>query len=558
MKITMSPTSLQANSRNTVIFTVETGAMNAVIGSNVRGLSFSNGGELRNMLDLEVGENEITVKCGDLNGEYSIEYFWTDYETTESGAIQITVTGGTVPLYENINFSLSPRNTTIQYGGTLLTPARIGNTISGQILDHVYNYEIERVTERGLKNVFNGAAFASQLAYKLIIYQVEYHWRFMEGWTRPTFRDHLSAISSELGIPIVFYGADFYPKTDINIAIKKGLTMNFYEVLSGNFGEIMGRLISWSADVPSMTHNLFIHNGTIYIVERGYEHNTYTPDNWAIQPTISHAIRRTQWGDSATQTIVPKQISSSDAANSSEPYSGTISWGNASLTYEDGYLIQEVNGYKTTTYTYTDMQDGKRLSMKETVDTDLNEYIRVTYSYQNSENNYYLSEELTEKFSGQDDTGVLDDTSKTIHVPLGGGWYGTTVYDSYNEEISNSVSQGAPGNKASQYTIDSQNEALKPSGSQRSMTVPLNGVARARQTYPVADLATLQKIANCLNLYEGKEEIILSGEIVGGNHIYTYDDKIVFKGETYFLVSNSVSQNFNSIRQQITAVRFVL
>ena len=278
---------------------------------------------------------------------------------------------------------------------------------------------------------------------------------------------------------------------------------------------------------------------------------------------MTHSIRHTQWADSQYQTLIPKEISSSDAANSNEPYNGTITWGTTTLTYVDGYLTQETRGNLTTTYTYADATGGgKRLTQKETVDTDENTYSITTYTYQSTGVEEYLFEERTENYDGQDATGTLTSSMLTRHVPIGGGWYGSTTYDTSDgneEEISTNLSQGAPGNKASQYTIDAQNDALKPSNGQtgRQMTVPLNGVAKARQSYPVADYNTLSAIAGALDSYEGKEEIQLTGEIVGGSHIYTYDDIIVFGGNSYYLISNNVTQTYNKTRQSITAVRWV-
>lgn len=560
MNVTISTTEFTANTVTEAQVTFD-GSGTCYIGTELSGLLLgTEPNRFSDFIQIEPGTTTIYVRPNIVAGSYPAAIGWAYLagDHYEEGSWDITVTGDP-PKYENIGFSLSPRAATVQYNANLVnSPVRVGRTLTGSILDHQYGFEVERVTEQGARAAVAGAAYATALVYKLITYKVEYEFELQYlGWRRPKLTDHLAAISSAIGIPITFIGADFYPKTDINIQLRKGLSMSFYEQLGGSFGEILNRLIGWSDTVPSMTHNVYVDNGRIYIIERGYEQNTLTPANWILTPTLTHSIRRTEWADSAYQTVVPKQISSSDAANSNEPYSGTISWGTASLTYQDGYLVSETDGNCTTTYTYTDMDTGKRLQMKETVDTDAGTYIKTTYSYESTETDYYLSEEITETYDGQDATGVLEDRVKTIHVPLGGGWYGTTTYDMDGEETANSVSQGAPSGKVSQYTIDAQNDALKPAGSQRQMVVPLTGVARARQTYPVADLATLQKIAGILNNLEGREEITLSGEIVGGNHIYNYNDKIVYNGNTYYLVNNQVTQNYNTIRQSITAVRWV-
>ena len=463
------------------------------------------------------------------------------------------------PTYENLSFSLAPRQATVQFGGTVInTNMAVKNTISGTLLDFPYSYEVERISEQGVRKTITGASLANKLAHSLVDYQVEHQLRL----TRPTIQNHISALASAMGITINYSGMTFYPKTDMNVMLRKNL-VDIYELFSSSFADHINRLFGWSDTTPSLMFNMFVKNGAVYIVQRGYETNHLTPTNWVLHPTITHTVRRTEWANSASQTVIPKEVVSSDAANSNEPFNGTLSWGSSTLTYTDGYLTQEQKGNVTTTYTYTTYDDNKYLTGKQTVDTDEDTEIDYTYDYETTGTQRYLFEEVVEEYSGAStQTPILEKSTTTRHVPIGGGWYGTTVYDTTSvgteEEISSSLSQGAPGNKASQYLIDAQNDALKPSNAVRQMKVPLNGVARARQSYPVADNTSLTAIANCLDTYEGKEEITLQGEIVGGNHIYTYQDTIDYDGNRYFLVSNNVSQNYNTIRQSITAVRWVL
>lgn len=514
---------------------------------------------------LSNGAHTVYVRCGNISGTYTtaVGYDYLDEDGQQTGYFSVTVSGGTPPKFESISVSLGARNATLQYNASVVnTEINVGRTLVGNILDHAYQFEVERVAEQGKKSSISGSAFSNELVERLVIYEVEYKGGLLR-WERPKLSDHLNAISAAIGIPIVFHGTDFYPKSDINIRQRQNLvTFSFYEVFSGSFGEHLNRLIGWSDTVPGMVYNLYIDNGSIYIIQRGREANTVTPVNWTLRPTLTHTIRRTQWADSQYQDIVPKEISSSDAANSNEPFTGTIAWGETSLTYSDGYLVTETKGNVTTTYSYADINTGgKRIQRKVTVNTDENTHTLTTYRYETTGKQEYLFEEETTVTHGTDGTGTTIEKTLTRTVPVGGGWYGTTVYDTTDGteiEVSNSLGQGAPGQKASQYLIDAQNDALKPSGAPRQMTVPLTGVAKARQTYPVADYDTLEAIANSLDQYEGVEEITLQGEIAGGNHIYNYDDKIVFEGNTYYLLSNNVTQTYNRVRQNITAVRWVL
>lgn len=544
----------------------------AYIYSDIQGIELSLDGSSYSdeVRILSNGTHTLYVRCGNVPGTYTeaVGYTYIDEnDGQQDGYFTVTVSGGTPPKFESISLSLAARSATLQYSASVVNTAlTVGATLTGNILDHRYSFEIEQIAEQGNKAAISGAAYANSLVNKLVIYQVKYEGTILLGWKRPKLTDHLNAISAAIGIPIVFRGTDFYPKSDINIKQRQYIVfLSFYETFSGSFGEHLDRLIGWSDTVPNMVYNLYIDAGTIYIIQRGYEQNTVTTANWALRPTLTHTIRRTQWGDSQNQDVVPKEISSSDAANSNEPFSGTLTWGTVNpttLVYEDGYLTEETRGNVTTTYTYQDLLDGgKKLISKVIVDIDDNSHTRIDYSYETTGQQEYLYEEKTVVTEGTDGTGTTLESSIIRHVPIGGGWYGTTTYDTTDGtevEVSSSLGQGAPGQKVSQYMVDAQNDALKPASAARQMTAPLTGVAKARQTYPVADYDTLEAIANSLDQYEGKEEITLSGEIVGGTHIYNYNDKIVFDGNTYFIVSNNISQTYNKIRQSITAVRWVL
>lgn len=512
------------------------------------------------------GTYTLYIQVGDIASTSSPTIFYEFYDGTDwienSFILNFVSDEPVVDIPpESISFSLAPRASTIQFSVTRVNDSStaVKNTITGTLLDYQYSYEVERISEQGARKMITGASLATKLAHSLINYRVEYHWHQLR-LTRPTIQDHINALSSAVGVAIHYSGMTFYPKTDMNVLLRKNI-VDIYEQLSGSFSDHINRMFGWSDTTPSLMFNMFVKNNQIYIVQRGYETNHYSPTNWLFQPTLTHTVRRTEWANSATQTVIPKEVVSSDAVNSNEPFSGTLTWGTTTLTYDDGYLTQEVRGNVTTDYTYTTYDDVKYLTLKEVTDTDAGTFISTTYNYQTTGTERYLYEEETSEYTGSDSSGTLDKKTLTRHIPTNNGWYGTTVYDTTSgteEFLSDSYGPGAPGQKASQYIIDKSNDALKPSNAQRQMTVPLRGVARARQTYPVADNTSLTAIANCLDTYEGKEEITLTGEIVGGNHIYTYDDTIDYDSNRYYLVSNNVSQNYNTLRQSITAVRWVL
>lgn len=572
MGVSISRTTFPAGADTECVVTFDVTSMYCAIGTEVSGLYFSsNGTNYYNTLTLSTGANTVYVRAGStLNGTYQngIQWAYLDDDHYERGSWNITVTGGTgtVKNFNPFSMSLSPRASTVQYSAEQVNGSlSVGNTISGTILDHHYSFEVERYTRQGNKRSLAGAFQATKLVESLIVYQVcyEWHWSYLT-WERPSFRDHLSAISSAINIPIVYTGADFYPKTDMNFLLRKSsFDLDFYEKISGSFSEILQRLIGWSTDVPSMTINLYVENGTIYLVQRGYETTTRTPDGIVMHPALTYSKRHTEWANSTTQTVVPKQIVSSDTANSNQPFNGQLTFGSASLTYSDGLLVSETNANTVTTYTYTSIGDDKYLSQKVAVTTDPDTgdttTATTTYSYETTQVDVYLREEHLTVVDANNETTT---DRITTHSPIGNGWYGTSTRDLLDEDnvIADSLSMGSPGQKATQYMIDASNDAIRDATAQnpRQLVVELHGVPKARATYPIADYNTLSAIASCLDQYENKTEVQIQLELVGGSHLFTYADKLSYNGYNYFIVSNNVTATGDKIRQNITGVRWNL
>ncbi len=566
--ITISTTTFVANTMTQAQITIPNDIVSAGIGTELSGIRFSKDGTTFSdeLLYSEGGTYTIYVRCGNLSGTFTGGVGWYTWDGTamDEGSWNVSVTGATARHFEQLSMSLSPRASTIQYSaeqvnGTL----NISDVISGTILDHHYSFEIERYTRQGNRRSIAGAFSANKLVESLIVYTVEYEWSWQYlGWIRPSFRDHITAISNAINVPIVYTGADFYPKTDMNIMLRKGLG-NYREQISGSFSEILSRLIGWSTDVPSMTINLYVENGTIYLVQRGYETTTRTPDGIVMHPTLTYSKRHTEWANSTTQTVVPKEIASSDSASSNQPFNGTISFGQASLTYTDGLLVSETNADTVTTYTYTSIGDDKYLSQKVSVTTDPDTgdttTATTTYSYETTQVDVYLREEHLTVVDANGDTTT---DRITTHSPIGNGWYGTSTRDLLDDEaiVADSLSMGSPGQKASQYTIDASNDSIKNANAQnpRQLVITLQGVPKARATYPISDSTTLSAIASCLDQYEGKTEVQIQMEIVGGTHLYTYADKLSYNGYNYYIVSNNVTATGDKVRQNITGVRWNL
>ena len=109
---------------------------------------------------------------------------------------------------------------------------------------------------------------------------------------------------------------------------------------------------------------------------------------------------------------------------------------------------------------------------------------------------------------------------------------------------------------------DALDNALPREGSEQSAYWPeklnsVNGIIMNVENVPVADLYTLYNLSKELERLNRSIQETISCEIYGYTHIIGYNDKIVYDGKEYFLVSNTVTKDSRiDLRQSITAIRW--
>lgn len=438
----------------------------------------------------------------------------------------------------------------------------------------------------------SGVDYNSRLYNARISYYIQ--WENWGGtWITPKLREHFQKIANALGLTLVWIVSNNFdvpceePLTITNAGTENETRREYH---TGTLSELIDRLIGWSRDVPSMQYAVRISGNYLNVVQRGAENITTNIDaNGAIRAYPTFNVRKyfSAWSDSSGY------IYSSDPALTKEPFTGTIEYPPNSptntLTYENGYLMSEehsdANGTSTTNYTYrnadsSSSENAKYLVAKSTQSTEYapsesegegsseeeQEIVggsrsQTTYLYYETENEKYLGEEHEMIYAYDADTDIWELTSdrRTVHAPLGNGWYGTTVYenkDTTQEIISTSLSQGAPGGKVSQYMVDAQQEGLTDSNHFARRRAAISGVARARATFPVSDYSTLSAIASAMNWLNGSDEITVSLDLFHFNSVIDIDQKVTFQSKTWRVQQNVIEFTPTQTVQHLNLIRW--
>lgn len=421
-------------------------------------------------------------------------------------------------------------------------PLSIGACVEGRVMDYAFRFLVEETSQRGIVQSVKGTYSKDTLLYTPIHIYVE----------RAKVSRYAAEIAAALGLRLHRLTDDFIPSQNF-----EGSGMTYHDFISALFG--------WTAKLPQRQINVFIRGDTLHIIQRGMEESVVDITNWPhAQPTIERKLVRSIW-HSANNNHESGAHNEEDTVP--VPFTGTISFKEISRTYANGFLVRETNENGYSTYTY----DGEYLAEKRTHNVD-GSTSRTDYAYATTGRDVYLFKEwerTTEavndgkkhtEYDWEDWSNEKGTERITYHAPLGYGWYATTVYVDGVLEGS-SLSQGKPGGKASQFTVEQSNLSLGAHYASDD-TLPYSSLIDTE--FPVVGADYLQTLTRAIEWLNRKTletvTVEIRARIQNGipdiDHIVDFTERIRFEGHEYFLQSNTVELTPRLLRQTIKMVRW--
>ena len=470
----------------------------------------------------------VKQSCIVADTKIEIPHTLTYAEFKERGIRSFSVTLGELSLSDNIQLET-------------VNPLSIGVCVEGRVMDYAFRFLVEETSQRGIVQSVKGTYSKDTLLYTPIHIYVE----------RAKVSRYAAEIAAALGLKLHRLTDDFTPSQNF-----EGSGMTYHDFISAIFG--------WTAKLPQQQINVFIRGDTLHIIQRGMEESVVDITNWPhAQPTIERKLVRSVWHGSHND---------SNGAHNEEdtvpvPFTGTISFKEISRTYSNGFLVRETNENGYSTYIY----DGEYLAEKRTHNVD-GSTSRTDYAYASTGRDVYLFKEwerTTEAVNdGKKHTEYeWEDWSRekgteriTYHAPLGYGWYATTVYVDGVLEGS-SLSQGKPGGKASQFTVEQSNLSL---GASYASDDELPYSSLIDTEFPVVGTDYLRALTREIEWLNRKTQETVTVEIRARirsgvpdiDHIVDFTERIRFEGHEYFLQSNTVELTPRLLRQTIKMVRW--
>lgn len=450
---------------------------------------------------------------------------------------------------QSVTLSLNERTLADTFQMETTSPLDIESAVQGRFLDFDCDFQVEETSQQGITQTVKGMYPLDRLLYMPINIEV----------TETDCSYYASRIAGALGLNLDLRIENFTPSQDYSLS---GMT----------YQDFISSLFSWTSKLPQRQINVFIRGRKLHIIQRGHEGRVTDISDWPhTMPAINRKLIRSIW-DSATTEGWDRARSDEDYKPN--PFTGTIGIEGITRHYTNGLLTEEETNGSFTEYTY---DNDLYLTEKRTHNPD-GSTVQTKYTYAKTANDIYLFKE-TEKTTDatqkegeaphdrNDWTDWLNQnftTRITYHAPIGYGWYSTTVYED-GEFQGSSISQGKPGGKSSQFTINAWNRSLGSDyGFDDDDDNKFKGQALFDTEFPVTGDDFLRKLTHEIEWLNRKrqEEVSLDiiSPVVKGHatirHILDFTERIRLDGKEYFLVSNQVKITPRSLRQSIRLVRW--
>ena len=220
-------------------------------------------------------------------------------------------------------------------------------------------------------------------------------------------------------------------------------------------------------------------------------------------------------------------------------------------SYESGYLVSEESNGSISTYEYTGDGFGEnRYLSRKVINHADGSVTDIRYDYNKGKGGVLILGTETETTTDSKGNSTV---RKTIHAPLGNGFYGTSVYID-GEFQGSSIGIGSPAATASRYLRNQ--ESITLGGPQYDGTND-NGPDYLKSCdFPIEEKDIVRGYLNDLKWLNRKIRETVTMDIYEYDHVIDFTERVRFKGHEYYLVSNNIRQTTTELKQSIQLVRW--
>jgi len=423
-------------------------------------------------------------------------------------------------------------------------------TISLQSMTLADSYAIDRLTDTAL-----GASFSGTL----------YGWPWGCTITKRTSAlqrykltgdyDVSVALKNYIGFPLRLTGAgEIMDHVAGELGKSASLSFDDFSVRpfdsQATLMSCIGSLFSWTSQIPNIMVNVFLRGDSLHVLQRGKESSSYELVQCG-PPAVSEEIMFTLMNQSSTvvTSIAGDNLSVevNDPGSAAHFFSGTLGFGDASVSYTNGLVVHEVytgtGGVVTTTYQWSAVFPPAVVTHKVVAVTG-GSTTTTNYQYSAPWGVAYL---VRESETVEDKDYKVIKTSIKRFTDVGNDSFKCDVEEN-GVLVSSQIVKGSPV----QLSGPGANKKYITSSARVSVTsrVPVGG-----SNFPVTDAGSLNRIADNLLWLDDKTQQTVRVTCYD-SHVCDFTETIIFAGSTFYLNSNVVNVTPQKVWQDLELVRW--
>lgn len=407
--------------------------------------------------------------------------------------------------------------------------ANINNAVNGNYYNYKFRFKIFKTRQQGILQTCECMTDVDELLYTPMSYDISEHKEKPKKSSNNNTADdeeeeeeieyknaseHLAKIAGLLGKKLAFHCNDFLSTMEVT---QENVT----------YADLISELLGWTSRVPNWMVNCHLKDDTLYVIQRTREPCRIDISKTEhTQPIIEREIERVTWGSEAdNKTTVTKKIPGIE------------------------YIWKEKNKGEDEKSKFEYNKDN--LLKKKEVKNDDGSRIETTYFYKKVDGANFLYLEREARFEKYGDNNP--EVTETYYTSLGQGQRSASVYRD-GEYLGSSTGSTSGDSSATDY-ITKRAWLREPKEVTEEVEMPGNPLIDT--SFPIADTDTLVVVTSALMSLNRRTRETVSMEISDFEHIITFEDQVIFEGNTYHLQSNTIEKTPKiKNKQSISIVRW--
>lgn len=438
---------------------------------------------------------------------------------------------------QSVQIVLAEQQLTDRVTFVTVTPYDILQPFDGQYLDYSNQMLIESIRQDGILYSCECCSNIDDLLYTQFNYQLDFGFVYFTPDYSTMTLTQSDSLPDEITDQIIRKGrASAHLQKIAQLLGVDEVISHFEDFISDmeerqedvTYQDLISKLFGWSSRLPQRMINAFLRDGKLYVIQRGHEQHLIDLSHVkTTRPIIEKKLMRTMWG-SGNSGIEP--TTETEHVDKTHTIGGWKVYPMPPAVSEDGrthYIYKNVSGYPGVN------GPGYALSSTVTRNDDGGKTV-VDYIYGLQNGVYACTSEESKTY---DADGQKVDEHTTYHHRLTQSQQFSHTLDEDGNTLSSNLSSNLPGFYNEWYWFRLPQET----GYDYDINKITGYNPLIDTNFPVLDSHLYSQLIEAYAWLNRRTQETVSFNIYGYPHLIDFNDRIIFNGNVYYLLSNTAT-----------------